>query len=106
MDDRAVNQNSEATGKFSILDWPTPEMLQAANRARARAVCDMVVALGKWAKAHIASHPISRSPQDALGCDALRVDRSVETPCPYRCRMHVGQRGIRLSAKPTTFSRS
>ena len=35
MDDRAVNQNSEASGKFSILDWPTPEMLQAANHARA-----------------------------------------------------------------------
>ena len=74
MDERAVNQNSEAAGKFSILDWPTPEMLQAANRARAKAMCDMVVALGKWAKALIASNPISRSPQDALGPEALRVD--------------------------------
>ena len=30
MDDRAANQNSEGTGKFSILNWATPEMLQAA----------------------------------------------------------------------------
>jgi hypothetical protein len=74
MDDRAVKPNSEATGKFSVLDWPTPEMLQAANRARARAACDMVVALAKWAKALIARHPISRSPQGVLDADALRVD--------------------------------
>ena len=73
MDDRAVNRNSEATGKFSILDWPTPEMLQAANRARARAVCDMIVAFRKWAIAVIASHPISKSPRDASSSDAPRV---------------------------------
>ena len=65
MDDRAVNQNSGATGKFSIGDWPTPEMLQAANRARARAMCDMIVAFGRWAAALIASTPISKSPRDA-----------------------------------------
>jgi hypothetical protein len=74
MDDRAVNQNSGATGKFSIGDWPTPEMLQAANRARARAMCDMIVAFGKWAIAFIASHPISKSPRDAADSDVLRVD--------------------------------
>ncbi len=73
MDDRAENQNSEATGKFSIADWPTPEMLQAANRARAKAVCDMILALGKWAKASIASHLISRPARDTVGSDTLRV---------------------------------
>jgi hypothetical protein len=71
MDDRAVNQNSGATGKFSILDWPTPEMLQAANRARARAVCDIIVALGKWALAFVASDPISKSPQGAASSGSL-----------------------------------
>ena len=65
MDDRAVIQHSEATDKFSMLDWPTPEMLQAANRARARAMYDMIVAFGKWAIALIASNPISKSPRDA-----------------------------------------
>ena len=73
MDDRALNQSSAATGKFSMLDWPTPEMLQAANRARARAMRDMIIAFGKWAMAFMTSHPISNSPQDMAGSDAPRV---------------------------------
>jgi hypothetical protein len=32
----------KATTKFSALDWPTPEMLRAANRARVKAVRDMI----------------------------------------------------------------
>ena len=71
MDDRAVNQNSGATGKFSKLDWPTPEMLQAANRARAKAFGDMT--LGKWARALITSHPISKPSRDTASSDALRI---------------------------------
>ena len=70
MDDRTVIQNSRVTGKFSILDWPTPEMLQAANRARARAVRDMIVALGKWASAFVASDLISKSPRGAASSDS------------------------------------
>lgn len=77
MDERAVNQNSEAAGKFSILDWPTPEMLQAANRARAKAfgdmTRDMILALGKWARALITSHPISKPSRDTASSDALRI---------------------------------
>jgi hypothetical protein len=73
MDDRAENQNSRATGKFSIADWPTPEMLQAANRARAKAVWGMILELGKWARALIATHPISKPPRDTASSDALRV---------------------------------
>lgn len=61
MDDRAVNQNSRAPDKFPIPVWPTPEMLQAANRARARAMCEMIVTLGKSAMAFIASYPTSKS---------------------------------------------
>lgn len=53
MDDRAVNQNSGATGKFSILDWPTPEMLRAARRARGKALRDMALALGSLLKRKI-----------------------------------------------------
>jgi hypothetical protein len=30
------------------LDWPTPEMLAAAHRARAKALKEMVVALFRW----------------------------------------------------------
>ena len=73
MDDRAENQNSGATTKFSALDWPTPEMLQAANRARAKAFCDMMLALVKWAKASTAKQPISKPSRDAVNTDALRV---------------------------------
>ena len=68
MDDRAENQNSGATTKFSKLDWPSPEMLQAANRARAKAFRDMILALVKWAKTSTA-----KPSRDAVNTDALRV---------------------------------
>ncbi len=73
MDDRAENQNSGATTKFSALDWPTPEMLQAANRARAKAFRDMILALVKWAIASTANHSISKLSRDAANTDVLRV---------------------------------
>ena len=73
MNDRAVNRNSKTNGKFSTLDWPTPEMLQAAHRARARALRDMIVAFRKWAMAFIASPLISKSPRDASSSDVPRV---------------------------------
>ena len=73
MDDRAENQNSGATTKFSKLDWPSPEMLQATNRARAKAFCEMILALEKWAKAFIASQLISRPSRDAVNTDGLRI---------------------------------
>jgi hypothetical protein len=73
MDDRAENQNSGATSKFSSLDWPTPEMLQAANRARAKAFFDMILALVKWAMASTANHSISKPSRGAVNTDVLRV---------------------------------
>lgn len=77
MDDRAENQILGATTKLSALDWPTPEMLQAANRARAKAlrdmIRDMILALVKWAKATTANRPISKPSRDAVNTDALRV---------------------------------
>jgi hypothetical protein len=74
MDDRAENQNSGATGKFSKLDWPTPEMLQAANPARAKAFRDMMrdMALGKWAKASMASHSIPKLSRATASSDTWR----------------------------------
>jgi hypothetical protein len=43
---RAPQAGHSFTGNpFSRLDWPTPEMLAAANRARSRALREMTVAL-------------------------------------------------------------
>jgi len=41
----AKSRNLGATGKFSLLDWPTPELLLSARRARGRAVREMISAL-------------------------------------------------------------
>jgi leucyl aminopeptidase (aminopeptidase T) len=68
-DDRGVSSSR----KFSTLDWPTPEMLQAAHRARAKAFRDMILALVKWAIASTANHSISKPARDAVNTDALRV---------------------------------
>jgi len=73
MDNRAVNQHPLATGKFSMLDGPTPETLQAANRAGAKVLSDMIAALGKWAIASFANNPISRPPQDMDNSQGPRV---------------------------------
>jgi hypothetical protein len=71
MKHHAKGQESEANRRFSKLDWPTPEMLQAANRARARAMCDMIMELGKWAKTAIAGYLISKQPRDTNGSRSL-----------------------------------
>ena len=73
MDDRAVNQDPAVPGKFPVLDWPSPQRLQAANRLRAKAVSDMIVALGKWAIAFFANNPISRPPQDTANSHMSQV---------------------------------
>lgn len=57
MDNRADNQNSGATPAFSRLNWPTPDTLQAAKRARGKALRGMILALVEWAKAGIANQP-------------------------------------------------
>ena len=76
MNDRAENQNSGATGKFSKLDWPTPEMLQAANRARTKAFRDMtrdrILALVNWAKASLANHLTLKPSRDGAVSDPQR----------------------------------
>src|ERR1043166_8111939 len=48
MDNHAEGQEISKTRQISVLDWPTPEMLAAAHRARAKALKEMVVALFRW----------------------------------------------------------
>ena len=72
MDDRSEIQNSRAATEFSKLDWPTPDMLQAANRARGKALRDMILALAKWVKSPTANYPISKPSRDTGNTDALR----------------------------------
>jgi hypothetical protein len=57
MDNRAENQNSGATTTFSKPNWPTPDTLQAAKRARGKALRGMILALVEWAKAGTANQP-------------------------------------------------
>jgi hypothetical protein len=57
MDNRAENQNSGATTVFSRPNWPTPDTLQAAKRARGKALCGMILGLVGWAKTATASQP-------------------------------------------------
>ena len=69
MDNRAENQNSGATPLFSRLDWPTPDTLQAAKRARGQALRGLILALVEWAKAATANQPS----QAAMNTAAMRV---------------------------------
>jgi hypothetical protein len=69
MDDRAENQNSRATAVSSRLYWPTPDTLQAAKRARGKALRGMILALVEWAKAATANQPS----QAAMNNAAMRV---------------------------------
>jgi hypothetical protein len=47
MEDCADGRGVSSSRKFSTLDWPTPEMLQVANRARAKALREMTSAFGR-----------------------------------------------------------
>jgi hypothetical protein len=71
MEDRAERQSSATTGKFSKLDWPTPEMLRAAHRLRGEALLDMALTLRSWLKRR-AAPPIlaaSRPPKKQTSVD-------------------------------------
>ena len=45
METHAGDRISGTGNEFSVLDWPSPELLMAARRARAHAVRDMTVDL-------------------------------------------------------------
>ena len=46
-----------SNGKFSTLDWPTPEMIAAAHRARGKALREMASALYRRLWFFLASSP-------------------------------------------------
>jgi hypothetical protein len=74
MADRAGHQNSRVSGKFSRLDWPTPEMLVPAHRARGKALRDMFFALGSWLKRGVAERGRAASrPQETTHLDRSPV---------------------------------
>ena len=45
METQAGDKTPGTSNKFSTLDWPSPERLMAARRARAQAVRDMTLGL-------------------------------------------------------------
>jgi hypothetical protein len=55
MDSRAEGQFRK-TRAISKLDWPTPEMLAAAHRLRAKALKEMAAEFGRWLKVLVAEH--------------------------------------------------
>ena len=64
MDNRADNQNSRATTTLSRVNRLRPHYLQAAKRARGKALRDMIFALVERVKAFGANQP-SRSTVNA-----------------------------------------
>lgn len=69
MDNRADNQNSRATTTFSRANRLAPDFLQAAKRARGKALREMIFTLVERAKAFSANRP-SRS---TVNADAIRA---------------------------------
>jgi hypothetical protein len=68
MDNHAEDQEFGKTRAISKLDWPTPEMLAAAHRARAKALKEMVVALFRWLNTLLAGHqPVAREAKVRIG---------------------------------------
>ena len=70
MDNRAEGQEFAITRVISRLDWPTPEMLAAARRARGLYLRDLVVTLLRRLKALVA--------------DPLLVARPAKVPIAHR----------------------
>ena len=69
MNGRAKNQSADGTGKFSTLDWPTPEMLRAAQHTRSMAIRDAILTLAeRWANSRQSAamaHGSGQSPSGA-----------------------------------------
>ena len=56
MDNRAEGREVEKNRVISKLDWPTPEMLAAAHRARGLFLRELVLALVRWLKTLFSGH--------------------------------------------------
>jgi hypothetical protein len=54
MDNHAEGQGSGKTHTLSVLDWPTPEQLVAAHRARGEALREMTVGVFRRVKRFVA----------------------------------------------------
>jgi hypothetical protein len=54
MDNHAEGQDSGKTHTLSVLDWPTPEQLVAARRARGEALREITVGLFRRVKRLVA----------------------------------------------------
>jgi len=73
MDDHAEGQEFGKTRTISKLDWPTPEILAAAHRARGKALREMVVSSARWLCRLVADHVL-----------ALSLGRAKPTPAKVR----------------------
>jgi hypothetical protein len=62
MDSHAEGQEFGKTRAISTLDWPTPEMLTAAHRLRAKALKEMAAQFGRWLKVLVAEHLLVANP--------------------------------------------
>ena len=62
MDSQAEGQEFKKTRALSTLDWPTPEMLTAAHRMRAKALKEMATAFGRWLMVLVAERLLVASP--------------------------------------------
>jgi hypothetical protein len=62
MDNRDEGQEFRKTRTISTLDWPTPEMLTAAHRLRAKALKEMAAQFGRWLKVWIIEHLLAVNP--------------------------------------------
>jgi hypothetical protein len=63
MEDLVKRRALGTGGKFSTLDWPTPEILASARRSRAEALRDMTVVLWRKLKS-LAIRPFTSSETD------------------------------------------
>jgi hypothetical protein len=61
MDSHAERQEFGKTRAVSTLDWPTPEMLTAAHRLRAKALKEMAAHFGRWLRVWITEHLLAVS---------------------------------------------
>jgi hypothetical protein len=92
----AIPARPDTTSKYAVtLDWPTPEGLLAARRARAEAVHDMTVAVWRKLKS------LTIRPFAGVETKAARTNASERGPTPIDldlsarragCREHQAQR--------------
>jgi len=90
MDDHTKAEEFGTERAFSKLDWPTPEMLVSAHRARARVLREMTVALGRklgmLIKNRMFKSGLSHGGSDSAGGAGCLPRRLQVQPVPVRRR--------------------